>query len=144
MKQQRTLTDQVKDKAVDVRNEAIVQSANLYLFVRRFFLASLGAAAMTADEASEILNRMVERGEIAESEFQKLMTDLRSRSSEGQAELKSARQETMRKAGAAVEESVESLLERLNVPSRTDIEELSRQINALSEKVSALKEQERG
>lgn len=143
MKQQRTLTDQVKDKAVDVRNEAIVQSANLYLFVRRFFLASLGAAAMTADEASEILNRMVERGEIAESEFQKLMSDLRTRGSEGQAELKSARDETVRRAGEAVEESFESILARLNVPSRSDIEEMNRQISALGEKISALKERER-
>ncbi len=55
---------------IDVRNEVIVQSANLYLAVRKVLLSSLGAMSLTADETNEFLNRLVERGEIAEADAQ--------------------------------------------------------------------------
>ena len=58
--------DQAKDAVVDVRNEMIVQSANLYIMVRKVLLSSLGAVALTMDEANELLARMGERGEGAE------------------------------------------------------------------------------
>ena len=62
------LPDQAKDALIDARNELIVQSANLYLVVRKALLASLGTVALTADEAGELFSRLVERGEIAEND----------------------------------------------------------------------------
>ena len=43
-----------------------------------------------------------------------------------------------KKAGIALEDSVETILNRLNVPNKNEIEELSRKIGLLSEKVSTL------
>ena len=75
---EKSLPDQAKEAMVDVRNELIVQSANLYLMVRKVLLASIGGVALTADEAGDVFTRLVERGEIAEADAQKIVTDLRT------------------------------------------------------------------
>lgn len=137
-KDERSLPDQAKDAMVDIRNEMIVQSANLYLMVRKVLLASLGSVALTADEAGELFTRLVERGEIAESDAQKIVNDLRSQGRKREEEASQAREEISKKAGMALEDSVETILNRLNVPNKAEIEELSRKIGLLNEKVSIL------
>ena len=130
--------NQAKDAVVDVRNELIVQSANLYLLVRRVLLSSLGAVALTVEEASDLMAKLVERGELAEADMQKIMSDLRAQSAEREADAAKAREELAKKAGTTLEDSVETILTRLNVPNKHDIDELSRKISNLNEKVSAL------
>lgn len=137
-KDERSLPDQAKDAMVDVRNELIVQSANLYLMVRKVLLASLGGVALTADEAGELFTRLVERGEIAETDAQKIVADLRTQGRKREEEASQAREEISKKAGMALEDSVETILNRLNVPNKAEIEELSRKIGLLNEKVSTL------
>ena len=136
--EKKSLQDQAKDAVIDVRNEVIVQSANLYLAVRKVLLSSLGAMSLTADETNEFLNRLVERGEIAEADAQKLITELRSQGRKHEEEANKSREEMTKKAGLALEDSVETILTRLNVPNKAEIEELSRKIGLLNEKVSAL------
>ena len=137
-KDERSLPDQAKDAMVDIRNEMIVQSANLYLMVRKVLLASLGSVALTADEAGELFTRLVERGEIAESDAQKIINDLRTQGRKREEEASQARDEISKKAGIALEDSVETILNRLNVPNKAEIEELSRKIGLLNEKVTIL------
>jgi poly(hydroxyalkanoate) granule-associated protein len=135
---EKTLPDQAKEAMVDVRNELIVQSANLYLMVRKVLLASIGGVVLTADEAGELFTRLVERGEIAESDAQKIVSDLRTQGRKREEEGSKTRNEINKKAGIALEDSVETILNRLNVPNKSEIEELSRKIGLLSEKVSNL------
>ena len=137
-KEERSLPDQARDAMIDVRNEMIVQSANLYLMVRKALLASLGSVALTADEAGELFTRLVERGEIAESDAQKIVSDLRSQGRKREEEASQTREDIAKKAGLALEDSVETILNRLNVPNKAEIEELSRKIGLLNEKVSTL------
>ena len=136
--EKRNLPDQAKDAVFDMRNELIVQSANLYLAVRKALLASLGMVAITAEEASELLDRLVDRGELAESDAQQIIRNLRAQSRQHEEEADKAREEMTRKASLALEDSVETILTRLNVPNKADIEELSRKISQLNEKVSSL------
>lgn len=131
--------DQAMDAVIDVRNELIVQSANLYLLVRRVLLSSLGAVALTVDEASDLMAKLVERGELAEADMNKIISDLRAQSAQREADAAKARVEIAKKAGSSLEDSVETILTRLNVPNKHDIDELSRKISNLNEKVSALK-----
>ncbi len=133
--------DQAKDAVVDVRNEMIVQSANLYIMVRKVLLSSLGAVALTMDEANELLARMVERGEVAESDLQKMISELRAQRERSEAEAVKTRDDLTKKASNTLEDSVETILTRLNVPNKSDIEDLSRKIGHLNEKVSALNQQ---
>ena len=93
---------------------------------------------MTADEAGELFTRLVERGEIAETDAQKIVADLRSQGRKREEEASQAREEISKKAGMALEDSVETILNRLNVPNKAEIEELSRKIGLLNEKVSTL------
>ena len=137
-KKEQELQEQLRDKAIDLRNEAIVQSANLYLFGRKVLLASLGAAAMGAEEANSILNKLVERGELAEGDARKLFSEFQSRSKAGEEELTQATKGAAQKANAAVEESVESILEKLNVPNKSDVDALSAKIAQLNAKIDEL------
>ena len=135
---EKSLPDQAKEAVVDVRNELIVQSANLYLMVRKVLLASIGSVVLTADEVGDLFTRLVERGEIAEADAQKIVADLRTQGRQREEEASRAREDITKKAGIALEDSVETILNRLNVPNKNEIEELSRKIGLLSEKVSNL------
>lgn len=139
---ERRLQEQVKDVAVDVRNEVIVQTANLYLLARKILLVSLGAIALSAEETAEFMERLVERGEMAEADLQKLITEFRERGKSHEEEFSKMSQDTFRRAGDALEERVESILVQLNVPTKSDIEELSAKITILNERVSALRERD--
>ncbi|MFN3333423.1 MAG: phasin family protein [Caldilinea sp.] len=134
--------EQAKDAVIDARNELIVQSANLYILVRKVLLSSLGAIALSVDEANEVLAKLVERGEVAEADLQKMLNELRAQRERSEAEAVRAREDLSRKASNTLEESVETILTRLNVPNKSDIEELSRKISHLNEKVSALNRQQ--
>lgn len=139
--EKKAISDQAKDALIDVRNELIVQTANIYIMVRKVLLSSLGAVALTVDEANELLARLVERGEVAEADLQKMINELRAQRTRSEAEAAKARNELAKKASSTLEDSVETILTRLNVPNKSDIEDLSRKIGYLNEKVSALNQQ---
>jgi polyhydroxyalkanoate synthesis regulator phasin len=92
---------------------------------RKVVLAGFGAVGLAQDELEEFVNRLVERGEIAEKDARKLMhevTDKRRKSAEKE-----------------MDKRLDDVLERMNVPSKSDIEALSHKITALTHKVDELK-----
>ena len=145
-----TVQEQIKETVIDVRNEAIVQSANLYILARKVVLAGMGAVALTLEEAQEFVEKLVERGEIAETDAQKLMQEVRKRAQRSEKEAtKVAKKAEKTTKGAvkkaegvlegALEETVEGVLKGLNVPSKSDVDALSQKIGDLSRKVDALR-----
>jgi len=98
---------------------------------RRVLLASIGAAALAQDEIDDFVNRLVERGEIAEKDARKLLGELREK-----------RMKRMGISEEQVNERVGQLFERLNLPSKTDIAALNEKIAALSKKVDELKKKQ--
>ncbi len=95
---------------------------------RRVLLASIGAVALAQDEIEDFVERLVERGEIAEKDGKKLVREVMDR----------RRKETA-KAEDEMSKRVEDVLDRLSVPSKADIEALGDKIAALSRKVDELK-----
>jgi polyhydroxyalkanoate synthesis regulator phasin len=95
---------------------------------RKVLLASVGAVALAQDEVEDFVNRLVERGEIAEKDGKKLVRDLRDR-----------RKTQTVKAEKELDERIEELLHRMNVPTKNDIEALSDKISELTQKVDELK-----
>lgn len=140
--EQKSLEEQVKDKVIDVRNEAIVQTANLYLMARKALLASLGAAAMTLEEANGVVEKLAERGEMVEADIQQWVSEFRAAGKSASPGKGASSASSMSMAGKALEESIEVILTRLNVPTKSDIEALSRKISALNHKVNALMERQ--
>lgn len=109
-------------EVIDERNE-------LFEALRKVALASIGGVALAQDELVKFINKMVERGEIAEKDARKLLDEISSR-----------RKQETKKAEKEVDQRMEELLNRMNVPTKSDIDELSKKITKLTEKVEALQE----
>ena len=95
---------------------------------RKVLLASIGAMALTQDEIEKFINKLIERGEIAEKDGRKLIQEVVDRRKKKAEEAKS-------QAGKHLEE----ILERINIPSKADIEALSEKIAELTRKIEELK-----
>ncbi len=96
--------------------------------VRKVLLAGIGAVALAQEEVEDFVNKLVERGEIAEKDGRKLIHDIRER-----------RKKTTEKAEESLDKRVEELLGRMNVPTKADLEALSAKITVLTKKVDELK-----
>ena len=118
---------------IEVVEEDVSEERNTFLSgVRRVLLAGVGAVALAQEEVEDFVNKLIERGEIAEKDGRKLVNDIRERR-------KSKAQESTQRVEEEVERRMESLLNRMNVPSKSDIEKLNAKITELSQKVDALK-----
>lgn len=115
-------------KAKDAEPGKEEERSPLFAAARRVLLASVGAVALAQDEMEEFVNRLVERGEIAERDGKKLMREMMER----------RKKETQNTKGK-VTKRVDDILDRMNVPTKADIEALSEKIAALSKKVDELK-----
>jgi poly(hydroxyalkanoate) granule-associated protein len=103
-------------------------------------MASLGALALSIDEGNEFLEKLSDRGEAADSELTRFVEEYVRKSNQREQKTAEVRRLTADKAAIALADSVEVILGRLNVPTRTDIEELSKKISALNEKVLTLRQ----
>lgn len=119
------MAKKVEEKVKEVAAEVEEETAPLYEAVRRVVLAGIGAMALAQDEIERFINKLVERGEIAEKDARKLIKEVTEKRTKG--------------AEKQMEKRFEDVLEHLNIPSKTDIDELSEKIAALSSKVDALK-----
>jgi polyhydroxyalkanoate synthesis regulator phasin len=94
---------------------------------RRVLLAGIGAIALAQDEIEDFVDKLVDRGELAEKDGKKLLHEVM----EKRKKRPHFGEEEMHKRARA-------MLERLNVPTKSDIETLSEKIAALTKKVDEL------
>lgn len=107
--------------------------------VRRVYLASIGALSMAWDETESLFNKLVDEGETAEKTGRQWFKRVAKESKETQEKVTGQVDERFEKGQDRVEQTVEKVLTRLNVPTKADIDRLSRQIAELSQKVEELK-----
>lgn len=100
----------------------------LFETARKVLLAAIGAVALAQDELEEFVNRLIERGEIAEKDGRKLLNEIREK-----------RKKQAERAEEEINRRVEAVLERMRVPTKADIEALNEKIAALAKKVEELK-----
>jgi len=120
------MATKVKEKPEKTSEE---ERHSLLEMARKVLLASMGAVALAQEEVEAFVNKLIERGEIAEKDGKKLIDDLKER-----------RKKETKKAEDEVNKRVEDVLDRLNVPTKADIEALNQKIATLTEKVEELKE----
>lgn len=96
--------------------------------MRRMVLATIGAAVIAQEEIEAIINKLVERGEIAEKDGKKLINEMMEK-----------RKGKTANVGDEIGKSVESVLNKMNIPSKADVDVLSQKITALSKKIDDLK-----
>jgi polyhydroxyalkanoate synthesis regulator phasin len=92
--------------------------------LRKVLLASIGAVALAQDEAEDLINRLVERGEIAREEGRKLVDDMMAK-----------RQERVQ---AQFDGRIDAALGRMNVPSKADLKAVENKLDELNQKLDKL------
>jgi len=111
-------------KKEEVVNEAEKKASPLLDSLRKVVLASIGAVAVAQEEAEDLINKLVERGEIAREEGRKLVDDMTAKRRE--------------KVEAQFDARVESALERMNVPTKTDLKAVEKKLDQLNQKLDKL------
>ena len=103
----------------------------------KVLLAGIGVVALTQEEVEKFVAKLVERGEIAEKDGRKMLKDVMERRKKQAEEVRSETEEK-------VDRRLDEMLTRLNVPTRDDIDALSKQIASLTRKVDALQKAQKG
>ena len=122
---------------IEIVEEETLGTTPFISTIRRILMAGVGAVVLAQEEVEDFVQKLVERGELAEQDGRKLVTDLREKRQSAQ----DSTQERVQETGATVDRGMENMLGRMNIPSKSDIETLSEKIAALSEKVDELKTQ---
>jgi poly(hydroxyalkanoate) granule-associated protein len=125
------MTEEVEIKVHEVEEAATKTGSTLFEGLRKLLLASIGVVAMTRDEGEAFVNKLVERGELAQKDGEKLLKEVQVRVREGRPQIQ--------KVGERVEQGLEEVLNRLNIPSKRDIDDLSAKIAQLSARVDELR-----
>jgi poly(hydroxyalkanoate) granule-associated protein len=95
---------------------------------RKVLLASIGVMALAQDEIEDFVGKLIDRGEIAERDGRQLVREIVDRR---KIEAKEAEDEAARR--------VQQFLDKLNVPTKDDINLLNEKLNLLSMKIEELK-----
>jgi len=120
---------------IKVEEEVVEETTNPFVEgIRRVLLASVGAFTMAQDEAEKFVHKLIEKGEIAEKDGRSLLNDLADKRKE-------RAKESSKRVSDELEKRMEGLLNRMNIPTKSDIEQLSKKVAELTKKIDALKEQ---
>ncbi len=119
------MTAETKKAKVDNTVEEV--HGPLYEASRRVLLASIGVIALAQDEIEDFVEKLVERGEIAEKDGKKLVREVIDK-----------RKKDVSKAEDELNKRIDEVVVRMDVPTKADIDALGEQINELSDKVDAL------
>ncbi len=100
----------------------------LFDAARKVLLASIGAMALAQEEIEDFINKLVERGEIAEKDGKTLFHELTEK-----------RKKSTERAEDEVASRVEDILDRMNIASKSDLDALSKKIASLTKMIDDLK-----
>ena len=120
-----------KPKAEAVEEPKDKNMPQMSELLRKMFLATIGAAAIAQEEIETLIKRLVERGELAEQEGKKLAQEMMEKRKTKTAQVESE-----------ISKNLEGVLERMNIPTKADVESLSQKITGLSKKIDELKKTE--
>lgn len=129
---------------IDVFEEEAVNGGNPLLdSLRRVLMAGIGVVALAQEEIEDFVNRLIDRGEIAETDGRTLINDILENRKQALDSRRQAVVDTTKKASgrasSEVDQRIEGILHRLNIPTVSEINNLSTQIDALSKKIDDLK-----
>ncbi len=131
------MTEEIEVNVRQIDDDNSSASMPLNEMLRRLMLAGIGAVALSRDEVEGFINRLVERGELAQKDGEKIMHEVMER-------FRQRPQTQTARFGEQIENSFEQFLNRLNVPSKRDIDELSAKIAQLAARVEELRRAQGG
>jgi poly(hydroxyalkanoate) granule-associated protein len=129
---------------VEVVVEEVPESSDeenqLQEVTHKVFLAGVGAVAMVQDRMSACLAELVERGEGVELEARQRVRDRMEKRKNQVRKVARRREKVATNAEAELEAQIQRFLDRMNVPSKDDIDALGNQVTELTKKVDGLKQ----
>ncbi len=94
----------------------------MFDYIRRITLAGAGLAIMTTEKVQEIMNELVKKGEMTEKEAREAVSEFVEKSKQAKKDLEDK-----------MEQMATGLLNRMNVPTRKEIEEIKERLTRLEE-----------
>lgn len=94
--------------------------------VKKALLTGVGVAALTKEKIEEVARDFVEKGKMTEQEGKDLVNDLVTRSEESRAELQKV-----------IGEKVESVLEKMDLAKKSEVDSLRGEVEELRESLKA-------
>ena len=91
--------------------------------IERLFLTCLGVFTLTKEKAEKIVGDLVKRGEVAKKDQPEFVKRLLERGKASRTEIEKI-----------VEKTVTNVLDKLNVPTKSDIDALMKKIEELTKK----------
>lgn len=135
------MSEEIEVKVRQIANDDNATSSSdakpIIDLMRRLLLASIGAIALTYDEAERLINRLVERGELAHKDGEKILNELVGNIGKGGAPTLEQQVTTI---GTQIESGLEHVFNNLNIPSKRDIDDLSDKIAQLASRVEELRQ----
>lgn len=125
----------IKDTAETVQKSPLLEA------VHKVLLAGIGAAALAQEEIEDFINRLVERGEIAEADGKKMMKDVLEKRKQ-MVKMPAKPPVQPKKITSDIEKRIEDLMAKMNIPTKDEIDALSAKITVLTKKVDELKKSE--
>jgi len=104
----------------------------------KVFLAGLGTIKTVGDESSEMFDLLVKRGRDVETRGKKELDDMRGELKKRTNKATSKVEGRLDEVGDRIDKQVTNVLHRLGVPTRTEIQTLTRRVEELSHKVDRL------
>jgi polyhydroxyalkanoate synthesis regulator phasin len=111
-------------KAEETAKEEARMGSPIFAPLRRVMLAGIGAVALAQEEAEELIDRLVERGEIARGEGRKLLDEMMSKRRE--------------RVQAQFDTRVEEALGKMNVPTKADLKAVEKKLDELNSKLDKM------
>ena len=114
--------------------------------LRKFVLAGVGMAVIAQEEIEDFVNKLVEKGELAEKDGKKLVKDIvEKRKQTAEEKVKSVRSDIDKKVksvrsdiDSGIETSIEKVLSTLSIPTKKDVSELQKKIDEIDKKIDKL------
>lgn len=105
---------------------------------RDVWLAGLGALATVEEEGNKLFKRLVDRGEKFEQERRKELKEASKKAREQRDEALTQIEEAGEETQSLLLDTVNTALERFGVPTRNEVDRLSKKVETLSKQVDTL------
>ena len=106
--------------------------------VHKAFLVGLGAAAMAQDGVVNIIEKLAEQGEQTEQKARETINEMVETRKKNVEDAKKNVEDANKKAEEEMATRMQSALNRFNIPSRTEVQDLNDKITTLSDKIDEL------
>jgi len=117
-------TDQVTTEYKKLQN-------GIFESTRRLWLAGLGTLSVVEEESTGIFDQLIEKGRLVEQKSRKQV-------SKSKAEIESGTEELSEELAEKLDRQVSGVLQKLGVPSRAQVQDLTQRVEQLSEQVDRL------